>query len=312
MKKKVNKLSLIVPVFNEEDSIGFFYKKINNLFKKHLAILLEIIFVNDGSSDSTLDKLLALQNYDKRVVVIDLSRNFGKEAAITAGLEFATGNILIPIDVDLQDPPELIIDMIRKWEKGFDVVVAKRVDRSSDFWFKRHSSKLFYRLFNKISETKIPDDVGDFRLMSRSVVEAIKKLPESTRFMKGIFNWVGFKIGFIEYARPARSVGNSKFSSWKLLNFAVDGLTSFSIVPLQVCSYLGLVISLISFLFGCYIFFKTIIFGVSVKGYSSIVFIISFLGGIQLLALGIIGEYIGRIYIESKRRPIFIIREIYK
>ena len=311
-KKRNKVLTLVVPVFNEQDSIKIFLDCINHTFKKNFSFNLEILFVNDGSTDLTLDNLKKAQIFDSRIVIIDLSRNFGKESALTAGLEFSSGDAAIPIDIDLQDPPDLIPEMIKKWNAGFDVVIAKRIDRTLDSWAKRNSSLWFYRIYNKIAQTKIPENVGDFRLMDRSVVDAVKLMPESNRFMKGIFSWVGFKTTYVEYSRPNRVAGSSKFSGWKLWNFAIEGITSFSIEPLRVWTYFGFFISFISFLFAIYIVIKTLLFGVETPGYASLAVLIIFLGGIQLIGIGVIGEYIGRTYIESKQRPNFIVRQIYK
>ena len=312
MLKKLHLLSLIVPVYNEEESLKFFLKKINSIFTNSIPFQLEIIFINDGSTDSSLELLVNLQKIDKRITIIDLSRNFGKESALTAGLEQAKGDAIVPIDVDLQDPPELIMKMLEKWNLGFDVVVAKRIDRSSDSWMKRNTSAFFYSLYNKISDVKIPENVGDFRLMDRSVVDAIKKLTETNRFMKGVFNWVGFRTTYVEYSRAKRISGESKFTFLKLSNFAIDAFTSFSTAPLRISIYFGFVASFVSFLLGANIIIETIFFGIKIPGYASLATIVLFIGGIQLIAIGVIGEYIGKIYLESKRRPIFIVRKVYK
>ena len=313
-KDKIKKsvlLSLVIPVFNEKDTITIFIKSIKDTFKK-TNISLELIFVNDGSTDESLDILIKERSVNSQITILDLSRNFGKEAALSAGLEYATGDCVVPIDVDLQDPPELILEMIEKWNAGFDVVIAKRIDRSLDSWAKRNFSLWFYRFYNKIAQIKIPENVGDFRLMDRSVVDAVKLMPESNRFMKGIFSWVGFKTTYVEYSRPNRVAGSSKFSGWKLWNFAIQGITSFSTEPLRVWTYFGFFISSISFLFAIYIIIKTLLFGIETPGFASLAVLIIFLGGIQLISIGIIGEYLGRTYIESKQRPNFIVRQIYK
>ena len=216
-------LSFVVPVFNESETVSLFVERVKTVFDKFQAINLEIIFINDGSSDDTLIRLLDLQKQFDEIRIVDLSRNFGKEAALTAGLNIASGHVVVPIDVDLQDPPELVLQMIEKWREGYDVVVGKRVNRDSDTWAKRKSATWFYRIHNKISEPKIPENVGDFRLMDRSVVDALKALPESRRFMKGLFAWVGFKTVAVEYARPERIAGTTKFNGWRLWNFALEG-----------------------------------------------------------------------------------------
>ena len=305
-------LSIIVPVFNEQGSIVPFMDSINNVFCSKDYINLEIIFINDGSNDSTLENLLSHQLSDSRIKIIDFSRNFGKEAAISAGLFHAVGDVVVPIDVDLQAPPEIILDMFGKWQEGYEVVLAKRIDRSSDSWIKRTTATLFYRVYNKLSRVKLPENVGDFRLMDRLVVEAIKQLPESRIFMKGIFSLVGYKSTHINYTRAQRVDGDTKFGLVKLWNFALEGITSFSELPLKIWTYIGFVISLISISYALVIAVRVSVYGVDVSGYASTIVIILFLGGIQLIGIGVLGEYLGRTYIESKRRPSYLIRKIYK
>ena len=271
----------------------------------------EIICVNDGSTDDTFDRLMQEKQQRDHITVINLSRNFGKEAALTAGLAHAAGRAVIPMDADLQDPPELIANMVDYWDKGYDVVLAKRTDRSSDRLSKRITAKWFYKIHNLLSSIFLPADVGDFRLMSRKVVDAVNQLPENQRFMKGIFAWVGFKTATVGYVRETRKGGKTRFNFWKLWNLAIDGVTSFSSAPLRIWLYLGVFTSLLSFLYGCFIIIKTLMFGIDLPGYASIVTIILFLGGIQLIGIGVIGEYIGRMYLETKRRPPYIIEGIY-
>ena len=273
---------------------------------------MDIVFINDGSTDDTLESLIALQQYNSAVRIVDLSRNFGKEAALTAGLKTASGQVVVPIDVDLQDPPELILQMIKKWRDGFDIVLGKRINRNSDSWIKRKTATWFYRIHNRISKPKIPENVGDFRLMDRTVVDALNKLPESRRFMKGLFAWVGFRTTVVEYVRPERIAGTTKFNGWRLWNFALEGITSFSTGPLRIWTYLGSFVSVLSFLFAIFISVRILIHGIDVPGYASVVVAVSFLGGLQLIGIGVIGEYLGRAYLESKRRPIYIIRNIYE
>jgi len=304
-------LSLVVPVFNESEAVSFFIDRVKDVFDKFNEIKLEIVFVNDGSNDDTLVHLLELQKQYSEIRIVDLSRNFGKEAALTAGLKVASGHVVVPIDVDLQDPPELILEMIGKWREGYDVVVGKRINRYLDSWAKKKSAILFYHIHNKISNIKIPENVGDFRLMDRSVVDALNELPESRRFMKGLFAWVGFRSTAVEYARPERIAGTTKFNGWRLWNFALEGITSFSTAPLRIWTYLGGVVALISFSFAIFIILKVIIYGVEAPGYASVVVAVTFFGGLQLIGIGIIGEYLGRSYIESKRRPIYVVRRIY-
>lgn len=304
-------LSLVVPVFNEEATVLLFIDHINTLFKQHLDIQIEYIFVNDGSTDTTLTLLLNAQKHHSHIKIIDLSRNFGKEAALTAGLLAATGQVIVPIDVDLQDPPALIFDMIAKWKEGFEVVLAHRVSREKDSMAKKTSASLFYKLHNKIAWPAIPENVGDFRLMDRCVIEALKELPESRRFMKGIFAWLGFHTAYLDYNRSARIAGTTKFNAWRLWNFALEGITSFSTSPLKISTYIGLGVSLASFIYALIIVMKVVINGIDVPGYASIMVTVTFLGGLQLMGIGILGEYLGRTYIESKRRPTYIVRRIY-
>lgn len=303
-------ISIIAPCYNEEDTIEPFLRRIEEILTQ-INEPYEIVFINDGSKDNTLNILLNAKQNFKNIRIINFSRNFGKEAALTAGLDKARGEAAIPIDVDLQDPPELIKELVAKWREGYDVVLAKRADRTSDSFAKRVSADLFYKLNGKISNVDIPNNVGDFRLMSKRVVEALKQLPENQRFMKGLFAWVGFKTTVIEYAREKREAGQSSFNGWKLWNFALDGITSFSTLPLRIWLYIGALVSFLSFLYGSFIILKTLIFGVDLPGYASLAVIMLFLGGIQLIGIGILGEYIGRIYSESKRRPSYIIEGEY-
>ena len=303
-------ISVIVPCYNEEDVINIFLTKIFVVLEE-LHKSYEIVFVNDGSRDNTLEILKQKAQEIDEVRVISLSRNFGKEAALTAGLDMAHGEVVVPIDVDLQDPPELILDFVKKYEEGYSVVIGKRVDRSSDTTAKRLSAELFYKMHNKISDIEIPNNVGDYRLMSRKVVNELKRLPETQRFMKGIFAWLGFKTAVIEYRRDERIAGKTSFNGWKLWNFALDGITSFSTAPLRVWLYIGTILAFISFIYGSWIILKTLAFGTDVPGYASMITIVLFLGGIQLMGIGILGEYIGRIYLEAKNRPIYIMEDEY-
>ncbi|ECA7135187.1 glycosyltransferase family 2 protein [Escherichia coli] len=301
------KISLIVPVYNEEKAIPIFYESVRNAeFLKNFTI--EIVFINDGSSDLTEELINSLSLSDPLVTSLNFTRNFGKEPALFAGLENATGEAIIPIDVDLQDPIEVIPELIRKWQDGYDIVLAKRVDRTADTILKRESAKLFYTLHNKISKPKIEENVGDFRLMSREVVENIKKLPERNIFMKGLFSWVGGNTTIVEYKRAERSAGNTKFNGWRLWNLALEGITSFSTVPLKIWTYLGLFISGFSFFYAMYLILDKLLFDNPVPGYTSLLVSILFIGGVQLIGIGVLGEYIGRIYMETKQRPKFILK----
>lgn len=302
------KISLVVPVFNEEDAIPIFYKTVRE-FEELKPYDVEIVFINDGSKDATESLINVLAASDPLVIPLSFTRNFGKEPALFAGLDHATGDAVIPIDVDLQDPIEVIPHLIDKWKAGADMVLAKRSDRSTDGKLKRKTAEWFYKLHNKISNPKIEENVGDFRLMSREVVENVKLMPEQNLFMKGVLSWVGGKTAVVEYARAERVAGDSKFNGWKLWNLALEGITSFSTFPLRIWTYIGLFVAGISFIYGSWMILSTLIFGNPVKGYPSILVSILFIGGIQLIGVGVLGEYVGRIYTEVKKRPRYIIKE---
>ncbi|NWL20924.1 glycosyltransferase family 2 protein [Pseudomonas umsongensis] len=303
------RVSLIVPVFNEEQAINLFYQAVRRELKLDGAEV-EIVFINDGSTDGTAAQAAALAQVDEQVMLINFSRNFGKEPALFAGLEYASGDAVIPMDVDLQDPISVIPLLIEQWQKGADVVLAKRRDRTSDSYLKRHSAALFYHLLNRISYTRIEENVGDFRLMDRKVVDVIRTLPEHQLFMKGVLSWAGFNTVVVEYERAERVAGSSKFNVWKLWNLALEGVTSFSTVPLRLWTYVGGGISVFAVLYAVYMVLDKIFFGNSVPGYPSLMTAILFLGGVQLIGIGILGEYVGRIYIEAKHRPRYVIKDI--
>lgn len=303
------KISLIVPVFNEEQAIALFYQAVRQ--EPLLAsYCVEIIFVNDGSSDHTGEFAQALALADDNVLVVNFSRNFGKEAALFAGLEYASGEVIIPMDVDLQDPVNVIPLLVREWEKGADVVLAKRHDRSADSYAKRYAAAMFYQVLNLIASTKIEENVGDFRLMDRKVVDVVKALPEQQLFMKGVLSWAGFTTVVIEYDRAVRVAGVTKFNGWKLWNLALDGITSFSTVPLRVWTYVGGAVSLFSLLYAVFRVLDKLFFGNNVPGYTSLMTAILFLGGVQLVGIGVLGEYIGRIYMEAKHRPRYVVKNV--
>lgn len=303
------KVSLIVPVFNEEQAISLFYQAVRRELKLDQAEI-EIVFINDGSSDGTAEQAKALALADEQVMLINFSRNFGKEPALFAGLEYATGDAVIPMDVDLQDPINVIPRLIEEWQKGADVVLAKRRDRTADGYLKRHSASLFYHVLNRIAYTRIEENVGDFRLMDRKVVDVIRALPEHQLFMKGVLSWAGFSTVVVEYERAVRVAGTSKFNGWKLWNLALEGVTSFSTVPLRLWTYVGGAISIFAVLYAVYMVLDKILFGNSVPGYPSLMTAILFLGGVQLIGIGILGEYVGRIYIEAKHRPRYVVKDI--
>lgn len=288
----------------------------NNGILNNLGLNCELVFINDGSKDNTLELLKAQKEiYSNKsnldIKIVNLSRNFGKEAAMSAGFSVAIGEAIVPMDADLQDPPELIAKFVELWRQGYDVVLAKRVNRQDKSALKRFCSSIFYKLNNKISEIEIPQNVGDFRLFTKKVLNAINSLPENQRFMKGIFAWVGFRSITIEYEEQERIAGSSKFNGWKLWNFALQGITGFGTLPLRVWTYIGFIVSFLAFIYASFLILRTLIMGVDLPGYASLVVIILFLGGLQLIGVGILGEYVGRIYMESKRRPPFIIDEIY-
>ncbi|MEL6909209.1 MAG: glycosyltransferase family 2 protein [Cyanobacteria bacterium J06598_4] len=303
-------ISTIVPLYNESASIPRLFARLIPVLEQ-LGISYEVICINDGSQDQTIEKLRELNRQNPRIKIVNLSRNFGKEIALTAGLDYASGAAVIPLDADLQDPPELIAQLVAKWREGYDVVYATRRSRQGETWFKKISAKAFYRTIGKMSHVPIPANTGDFRLLDRRVVEAIKQLPERTRFMKGLFAWVGYRQTAILFDREPRYSGQSTWNYWKLWNFALDGIISFSFLPLKVWSYVGTSISLVSLIYALFLVIRTLILGVDVPGYASLMVAILFLGGIQLITLGVLGEYLGRVYEEVKGRPLYFVREKY-
>lgn len=311
-------LSIIVPCYNESEVVEKFFSAMvgNNGILNNLGLNCELVFINDGSKDNTLELLKAQKEiYSNKsnldIKIVNLSRNFGKEAAMSAGFSVASGEAIVPMDADLQHPASLIPKFVELWRQGYDVVLAKRVNRQDESALKRFCSSIFYKLNNKISEIEIPQNVGDFRLFTKKVLNAINSLPENQRFMKGIFAWVGFRSITIEYEEQERIAGSSKFNGWKLWNFALQGITGFGTLPLRIWTYIGFIVSIFAFIYASFLILRTLIMGVDLPGYASLVVIILFLGGLQLIGVGILGEYVGRIYMESKRRPPFIIDEIY-
>ena len=297
-------------MYNEELNIDYLFERLlyvmNSLDSKY-----EIICVNDGSKDNTLQCLINYCQRNPNIKVINLSRNFGKEIALTAGIDHTRGQAVIPIDADLQDTPELIIELVNKWQQGYDVVYATRLFREGESWLKRFTANVFYHIISRISPIPIPRNTGDFRLLDRRVVEALKQMPERTRFMKGLFAWVGYKQTSIYYDRPQRYRGKTKWNYWKLWNFAIDGIASFSLAPLKIWTYIGLVIALLAFTYAIFLVLRTLIWGIDIPGYASLMVAILFLGGVQILTLGLIGEYLGRVYEETKQRPLYLIRDSY-
>ena len=302
-------LSVIVPAYNEQEVLPIFHARLAAALTElpDLTGRWEVIYVNDGSKDDTLQILHRLQQGDAAVGVANLSRNFGKEAAMTAGLKLARGDAIVLIDADLQDPPELIGEMVRVWQQGADVVNMKRTSRDGETWFKKASAAWFYKVINGLSDVHIPENVGDFRLLSRRAVDALNQLPESNRFMKGLFAWIGYKQVVVDYARHARAAGQTKWPYLKLLNFAMEGITGFSVVPLRLASYAGFLTAFSAFVYALFLLVKTLTVGDSVKGFPTLILTILILGGLQLMAMGIIGEYLGRLFMESKRRPLYLL-----
>jgi len=307
-KKKASPLlSILVPCFNEQETIETFIKQIFPVLED-LSCDHEIIFIDDGSEDGTLLLLTRLCEKYPVIKAIALSRHFGKEAALTAGLDLVEGDAVIPIDVDGQDPVDLIPKMVAKWQSGAEVVLAKRIDRRAESLFRRYTARGFYKLIAYLSASPIPRDVGDYRLMDKVVVAAIRQLPEKNRFMKGLLSWPGYSTEVVEYSRPERTSGRSKWRVWRLFNHALDGIFSFSTAPLRMWTYIGLILSFFSLMYLLYIVFKTLIFGIDLPGYASILSIILFFSGINLIGLGILGEYLGRVFIEVKQRPVYLVK----
>jgi glycosyltransferase involved in cell wall biosynthesis len=304
------KIAVIIPCYNEEDNVKAVYDRLTEVLNS-TNYQYDLIFIDDGSKDNTLNELLKLYEKDHKVKIIAFSRNFGKEIALSAGLDYADADAVIPFDADLQHPPEVILNLLSKFEEGYDVVNAVRSKRDKESFLKKFTSKAFYRIINKLTNIEIPQDVGDFRLISKNALNAIKEIRERKRFMKGIFAWVGFKTTSVYYERAPRHAGKTKWNYLKLIDLAIEGITSFSTVPLRLASLLGIIVSLTAFLYAVWITISKILYGNPVKGYPSMMVAILFLGGVQLITIGIIGEYVGRIYEEVKQRPLYIIKKVW-
>lgn len=300
-------ISVVVPAYNEEEVIDAFHSRMSAVFDQLPDYRCEMIFIDDGSIDGTRHLIMKLAEADSRVCSVSLSRNFGKEAAMTAGLDVATGDAVAIFDVDLQDPPELLLDFVTEWENGFDVVYAKRARRDGETWLKKATAAAFYRVIGNLSRVSIPPDTGDCRLMTRRVVDQLVRLREHHRFMKGLFAWVGFPSVAVEYTRDPRLAGATKFNYWKLWNFALEGITSFTIAPLKIAMYVGFALAIASFGMGVWIVVKTLVWGEEVRGYPTLIVTVLSLGGMQLFFIGVLGEYMGRIFGEAKQRPLYII-----
>jgi len=303
-------LSVVAPVKNEEHAILTFVERVGAILEGIASDEgWEILFVDDGSTDATLAAIVAAHQRDPRVRALSLSRNFGKEAALSAGLDHARGSAVIPMDVDMQDPPEVLPEMVAKWREGHEMVFGVRRCRASDGWTKRITAGLYYRAHNIVSQDKIPENAGDFRLMDRKVVDVIRAMPERNRFMKGLFAWAGFNQAAVEYDRSERETGTTKFNYWKLWTLALDGITSASTVPLRIWSYIGALVALFALGYATFLAVQTMLFGNAVPGYASIMVSVLFLGGVQLISLGVLGEYVGRILTETKQRPLYVVRD---
>lgn len=305
----MKKLTILVPAYNEEEVLDKLYTRLSQVTSDLDNYDTEILFVNDGSKDRTLDIIKRLAQKDRRVSYVDLSRNYGKEIAMIAGLDYAQGDAVIIIDADLQDPPELIPKMVQYWEEGYDDVYAKRRSRLGETWLKKYTANTFYKMLQKLSKIPIQENTGDFRLLDKRCVEALKQLRETQRYTKGMFDWIGYNKKEILFDRDPRAAGESKWNYLKLIDLAIEGITCFTTIPLRFSSLFGAIISIFAFFYMIIIIIKTIAYGETVQGYPSLMVIILFLGGIQLLSLGIIGEYIGRIFNETKRRPLYFVDE---
>jgi len=301
-------VSVVVPAYNEEAVLPQFHRRLSAVLES-MPISAEIIYVNDGSCDRTLEVIRGFRADDPRVTLIDLSRNFGKEIALTAGLDHARGDSVVVIDADLQDPPELIPALVEQWRDGYDVAYAKRLERNGETWLKRATASIFYRTIRRISRVRIPEDTGDFRILSRRAVESLKQLREQHRFMKGLFAWIGYPQIAVPYSRDPRFAGETKWNYWKLWNLALEGITSFTIVPLKLATYLGIIVATFAFAYGAFLLVETLLHGNPVPGYPSLMVVVLFLGGVQLFFIGVQGEYVGRVFNETKARPLYFVND---
>ncbi|HNR92042.1 MAG TPA: glycosyltransferase [Dokdonella sp.] len=301
-------LTVVVPAYNESESLHAFHARLATVFDR-LDLSCSVLYVDDGSRDDTWPIMCELAAADPRVATLRLSRNFGKELALTAGLDHADADAVVIIDADLQDPPELITEFVRHWREGFDVVYGTRASRAGETHLKKLTATAFYKVMGRLSDTPVPRDTGDFRLLSKRALDALKQVRERQRFMKGLFAWVGYRQKAVVYARDPRFAGTTKWNYWRLWNFAIEGITSFSGAPLKLATYLGLGVAAFAFVFGLWIAIKALLFGDAVQGYPTIMVTMLFLGGVQLIALGVIGEYLGRLYLEAKQRPLYLVDE---
>jgi glycosyltransferase involved in cell wall biosynthesis len=305
----MKQITILIPAYNEQAVLDQLYHRLSKLADDNSRYNFEFLFVNDGSRDKTLEMIVEYAKKDKRISYVNLSRNFGKEIAMLAGFDHATGDATVIIDADLQDPPELIPEMIGYWEEGFDDVYAKRISREGESWLKKQTSTWYYKILQKSTRVPIQVDTGDFRLLDKRCIEALRQLRESQRYTKGMFSWIGFKKKEITYNRDPRAAGETKWNYPKLINFAIDGLTSFTTAPLRFSTFAGFIISLVAFVSIVGLVIKTWVYGDEVSGYPSLMAVVLFLGGVQLISIGIIGEYVGRIFNETKNRPVYFVEK---
>lgn len=305
----MKKVTILVPCYNEEASLPSLYEALKELMDTHPDYAWEVLMVNDGSRDRTMEIIRGLRNNDSRISYIDFSRNFGKEAAMLAGFDYAGGDCMVIMDADLQHPPTLIPEMLSWWEQGYDDVYAKRLNRGRESWLRRRFSLCYYALLQKCSKVDVLQNVGDFRLLDRKCINVLKQMRETERYTKGLYCWIGFNKKEITFEQGDRVGGTSLWNYWSLMKLAIEGITSYTTAPLRLSTVLGLVVSLVAFVYMCVVFSKTIFYGEDVQGYPTMMIIILFLGGVQLLSLGIIGEYVGRIFNETKKRPVYVVRE---
>lgn len=306
----MKKVTILIPCYNEEGSLDALYKALKELMDSQTDYSWEVLMVNDGSKDRTIDIIKQLREKDKRICYVNLSRNFGKENAMLAGFDYATGDCMVIMDADLQHPPMTISDMLAKWEEGYEDVYAKRITRGKESWFRKQFSLFYYRMLKHLTRVEILENVGDFRLLDRKCIDALKNLRETQRYTKGMYCWIGFRKTEVWFEQGDRLAGESSFNFLRLLNLAIDGITSFTTAPLRIATIMGLFVSLIAIVFMCYILLTTLIWGNPVQGYPTLITVILFLGGVQLLSLGIIGEYLGRIFYETKGRPVYVVSEV--
>lgn len=302
-------ISIVAPAYNEDEALSEFVRRIDVVMST-AGLHYELVFVNDGSTDKTLPVMHSLRGMNSRITVVNLSRNFGKETAMTAGIAHAVGDAIVIIDTDLQDPPEIIPEMVQDWCAGYDIVYAQRTERAGETWLKRATARGFYWMMKRIGPFPIPENTGDFRLISRRAAEALLQIPERHRFMKGLYAWVGFPQKALAYKRQPRFAGKTKWGYWKLWNLAIEGITSFTIIPLKLATYLGFLIAVFAFCFGLFIVAKAMFFGEAVQGFPTIMAVMLLLGGVQLIVLGVIGEYLGRVFDETKQRPLYILESV--